>query len=198
MSRYPLGMNTWRAGCGESRTSGSEGGPEKPTHRKTREGASVRPYTYLRLKGGFAYLVAIMDWHSRYVLAWDVSMSMEARFCVVALEEALAWGRPQIFNSDQGSQFTAAAFTQVLLDAGIQISMDGRGRVFDNIMIERLWRTVKYEDIFLKDYLHLFAARDGLEEYFDFYNHERRHSSLAGKTPAAVYWAGRSAARLAG
>ena len=152
--------------------------------------------TYLRLKGGFAYLVAIMDWYSRFVVSWDVSMSMEARFCVAALEEALAWGRPQIFNSDQGSQFTAVAFTQVLLDAGISISMDGRGRAFDNIMIERLWRTVKYEDIFLKDYVNLFAARDGLEEYFDFYNHERRHSSLAGKTPTQVYWAGRTAARL--
>ncbi len=154
--------------------------------------------TYLRLKGGFAYLVAIMDWHSRCVLAWDLSMSMESHFCVAALEEALLGGQPEIFNSDQGSQFTANAFTQVLHAAQIRISMDGRGRAFDNIMIERLWRTVKYEDIYLKDYAHLFAARDGLDEYFAFYNHERRHSSLAGKTPAQVYWARRTAGRLAG
>lgn len=154
--------------------------------------------TYLRLKGGFAYLVAIMDWYSRCVLAWDVSMSMESHFCVATLEEALSGGQPEIFNSDQGSQFTAEAFTQPLRDAQIRISMDGRGRAFDNIMIERLWRTVKYEDIYLKDYAHLFAARDGLEEYFAFYNHERRHSSLAGKTPAQVYWDGRTPARLTG
>jgi putative transposase len=154
--------------------------------------------TYLRLKGGFAYLVAIMDWYSRYVVAWDVSLSLEPGFCVETLEQALSTGRPEIFNSDQGSQFTAEAFTEVLRQADIRISMDGRGRVFDNIMIERLWRTVKYEDIYLKDYSHLFAARDGLEEYLAFYNHERRHSSLDGKTPAQVYWTGRSGARLAG
>ena len=154
--------------------------------------------TYLRLKGGFAYLVAIMDWYSRYVLAWELSMSAETHFCVSALEAALSRSRPEIFNSDQGSQYTSKAFTQVLQDAGIQISMDGRGRVFDNIMIERLWRTVKYEEVYLKDYAHLFAARDSLHEYFEFYNEERRHSALAKKTPAAVYWDGRTRARKVG
>jgi putative transposase len=139
-----------------------------------------------------------MDWFSRYVLAWEMSMSLESRFCVAALEEALAVSTPGIFNTDQGSQFTSEPFTKVLLDRDVRISMDGRGRVFDNIMIERLWRTVKYEEVFLKDYAHFFAAREGLEEYFSFYNDERRHSALDGKTPSAVYWAGRARARRAG
>jgi putative transposase len=154
--------------------------------------------TYLRLQGGFAYLVAMMDWFSRYVLSWDLSLSLEGGFCVAALRTALAGSRPSIFNSDQGSQYTSAAFTGVLLEAGVQISMDGRGRAFDNIMIERLWRTVKYEEVYLQDYAHLFAARESLGEYFAFYNEERRHSGLGGETPAAVYWAGRDRARRAG
>ena len=148
--------------------------------------------TYIRLRGGFAYLVAVMDWFSRYVLSWELSMSLEGGFCVSALKAALVGSRPAIFNSDQGCQYTSEAFTAVLLEAGVRISMDGRGRVFDNIMIERLWRTVKYEEVFLKDYAHLFAARESLAEYFDFYNEERRHSSLDKKTPSAVYWEGRA------
>lgn len=154
--------------------------------------------TYIRLKGGFAYLAAVMDWHSRYVLSWELSMSLESGLCVSALKAALAVSTPAIFNSDQGSQYTSEAFTQNLLDVGVRISMDGRGRVFDNILIERLWRTVKYEEVYLKDYAHLFAARESLGEYFAFYNGERRHSSLAGATPAAVYWDGRVRIRQAG
>jgi putative transposase len=154
--------------------------------------------TYIRLKAGFAYLVAMMDWFSRYVLSWELSMSLESGFCVSALKAALPLSRPEIFNSDQGCQYTSEAYTNVLLDAGIQISMDGRGRVFDNIMIERLWRTVKYEEVFLKDYPHFFAARESLGEYFSFYNEERRHSALDGKTPSAVYWEGRTRVRWAG
>lgn len=150
--------------------------------------------TYLRLQRGFAYLVAVMDWFSRYVLAWELSLSLESDFCVSAVQAALAVGRPEIFNTDQGCQYTSAGFTQVLEEAQVRISMDGKGRAFDNIMIERLWRTVKYEEVFLKDYEHLFAARDSLGDYFEFYNEERRHSSLEGRTPAAVYWEGRTRA----
>ena len=154
--------------------------------------------TYIRLRGGFAYLVAVMDWFSRYVLSWELSMSLESGFCVSALRTALLGSRPSIFNSDQGCQYTSAAFTAVLLEAGVRISMDGRGRVFDTIMIERLWRTVKYEEVFLKDYTHLFAARASLGEYIGFYNEERRHSALAGQTPSAVYWDGCDRRRRAG
>jgi putative transposase len=154
--------------------------------------------TYLRLKHGFAYLVAVMDWFSRYVLAWDLSLSLESGFCVGAVQAALAVGRPEIFNTDQGCQYTSTDFTQVLEGAQVPISMDGKGRAFDNIMIERLWRTVKYEEVFLKDYEHLFAARDSLGDYFEFYNEERRHSSLEGRTPATVYWEGRSRAAKVG
>jgi len=154
--------------------------------------------TYIRLKGGFAYLVAVMDWYSRYVVSWELSMSLESGLCVSALKAALAVSTPAIFNSDQGSQYTSEALTKQLLDAGVRISMDGRGRAFDNIMIERLWRTVKYEEVYLRDYAHLFAARESLGEYFAFYNGERRHSSLAGKTPSAVYQEGRARIRRAG
>lgn len=148
--------------------------------------------TYIRLRRSFAYLVAVMDWFSRYVLSWELSLSIEAGFCVTALEAALELSIPDIFNSDQGSQFTSEDFTTLLLDSGVDISMDGKGRVFDNIMIERLWRTVKYEEVYLKDYTHVFAARESLEAYFTFYNEERGHSSLGGKTPSAVYWDGRA------
>jgi putative transposase len=148
--------------------------------------------TYIRLKRGFAYLVAVMDWFSRYVLSWELSLSLESEFCVSAVTAALGVERPEIFNTDQGCQFTSESFTRVLLDAQVQISMDGKGRAFDNIFIERLWRTVKYEEVFLKDYEHPLAARDSLGEYFGFYNEERRHSSLEGRTPAAVYWEGRA------
>lgn len=153
--------------------------------------------TYIRLRHGFAYLVAVMDWFSRHVLSWELSLSMESGFCVSALTAALAISKPEIFNSDQGSQFTSTAFTKELLDRDIRISMDGKGRAFDNIMIERLWRTVKYEEVFLKDYANIFAARDSLGEYLHFYNEKRRHSGLGGKTPAEMYWAGRESVVVA-
>ena len=147
--------------------------------------------TYLRLKHGFAYLVAIMDWFSRYVLAWEVSNTLEADFCVLALEEALRMGHPDISNTDQGSQFTSEDYLGVLEDAKVKISMDGRGRFLDNIFVERLWRTVKYEDIYLCDYDTVADARAGLGKYFPFYNGERFHQSLGYQTPAQVYWKGR-------
>jgi putative transposase len=147
--------------------------------------------TYIRLAQGFAYLVAIVDWYARRVLAWRVSNTLEAEFCVDCLEEALRTdGKPEVFNSDQGAQFTSAAFTRVLLDAGIAISMDGRGRALDNIFVERLWRSVKHEDIYLKGYESLPELVLGLTEYFAFYNGERPHQGLGNRTPDAVYRAG--------
>ena len=148
--------------------------------------------TYIRLRRGFAYLMSVMDWHSRYVLSWELSMSLESGFCVSALQNALNISRPEIFNTDQGCQFTSEAFTGVLKDAGIRISMDGRGRAFDNIMIERLWRTAKYEEVFLRDYPHFFAARESLGDYLRFYNEERRHTGLDKRTPSSDYWEGRT------
>ncbi len=148
--------------------------------------------TYIRLKQGFVYLVAVMDWHSRYVLSWKLSNSLEAGFCVDALEEALMfYGKPDIFNSDQGAQFTSKAFTEVLLEKGIQISMDGKGRAFDNIFIERLWRSVKYEEVYLYDYADVVQAKQGLKVYFNFYNYARHHQALDYKKPAEIYF-GRS------
>ena len=147
--------------------------------------------TYIRLEHGFAYLVAIIDWYARRVLAWRVSNTLEAGFCVDCLEDALrTHGRPEVFNSDQGSQFTSEAFTGVLRREGIAISMDGRGRALDNIFVERLWRSVKYEDIYLKGYASLLELRLGLTEYFAFYNGERPHQSLGNRTPDAVYHSG--------
>jgi len=144
--------------------------------------------TYIRLARGFVYLTAVMDWHSRYVLAWEVSVTMEEDFCVSALESALRrQGRPQIFNTDQGSQFTGDAFTGVLKDAGVAISMDGKGRAMDNIMVERLWRSVKYEEVYLKDYESVGELTAALKQYFAFYNEERPHQSHGGQTPAEVY-----------
>jgi len=144
--------------------------------------------TYIRLTHGFAYLVAIIDWYSRRVLSWRLSNSMEAIFCVDCLEDALRiHGRPEIFNSDQGSQFTSDAFTGVLKREGVTISMDGRGRAFDNIFVERLWRNVKHEDVYLKGYATMTELTVGLKEYFDFYNNERPHQSLGHKTPDIVY-----------
>jgi putative transposase len=148
--------------------------------------------TYVRLLRGYVYLVAVVDWFSRYVLAWEVSLTLEADFCIEALLQALGRGKPEIFNSDQGSQFTSTGFTDVLRSAGVMISMDGRGRVFDNIMVERLWRTVKYEEVYLKDYTTPREARRGLGEYFAFYNEERPHQSLSYATPAEVYRGERS------
>jgi len=150
--------------------------------------------TYIRLGRGFAYLVAVMDWYSRYVLSWSLSTTLESWFCVEALRQALAVARPEIFNTDQGSQFTSEAFTGILHAAGVAISMDGRGRAFDNIFVERLWRSVKYEEVYLKDYGMVDEARRGLRDYFAFYNTERLHQSLGYKTPAEVYF-GREAAR---
>lgn len=144
--------------------------------------------TYIRLARGFVYLVAIIDWYSRRVLGWRISNSMDAAFCVDCLEEAIrAHGKPEIFNSDQGSQFTSEAFTGVLKREEITISMDGRGRAFDNIFVERLWRNVKYEDVYLKGYATMGELMIGLAKYFVFYNGERPHQSLGDKTPEVVY-----------
>jgi len=144
--------------------------------------------TYVRLLNGFAYLVAIIDWFSRYVLAWRLSNSMEVDFCLDCLDEAVRYyGKPEIFNTDQGSQFTSIDFTERLKGNGIAISMDGRGRFFDNIFIERLWRTVKYENIYIQDYQTIPDARTGLGDYFSLYNTCRLHSSLNYKTPAKIY-----------
>lgn len=145
--------------------------------------------TYVPLAQGFMYLVVIMDWFSRYVLTWELSNTLDGLFCLDALETALTIGRPDIFNSDQGVQFTATAFTARLEREAVRISMDGRGRAFDNIFVERLWRTLKYEDIYLHRYAVAPELADGLERYFVFYNHERPHQSLDNRTPAAVYWA---------
>ena len=145
--------------------------------------------TYIRLRHGFVYLTAVMDWYSRYVLSWEISVTMETSFCVTALDWALRRGKPEIFNTDQGAQFTSCDFTKRLLDEGIQISMDGRGRVFDNIFVERLWRTIKYEDIYLKDYTDVPMLVGGLGDYLDFYNRERPHQSLGYRTPASLYYA---------
>jgi putative transposase len=143
--------------------------------------------TYIRMYRGWLYLVAVMDWFSRYVLSWEVSVTLEADFCVSALKEALGFGTPEIFNTDQGSQFTSIDFTTVLLDAGIQISMDGKGRVFDNIFVERLWRTVKIEEVYLRDYQTVAEARYYLGRYFKFYNNQRLHQALGYRSPAEVY-----------
>jgi putative transposase len=144
--------------------------------------------TYLRLSQGFAYLVAILDWFSRYVLSWSLSTTLDGWFCVQALREALRTATPQICNTDQGSQFTSVEWITELTEAGVAISMDGRGRVFDNIFTERLWRSVKYEDVYLKDYEAVDEARQGLAEYFRFYNTDRPHQALGYHTPAEVHF----------
>ena len=144
--------------------------------------------TYIPMAYGFIYLVAIMDWFSRYVLSWQLSNTLDTDFCITALENALNYGIPDIFNSDQGSQFTSHDFTDQLLSAGIRISMDGRGRVMDNIFIERLWRSLKYEDIYIKDYETVKKLHEGLDQYFDFYNNERPHQSQEYRTPAMMYF----------
>jgi putative transposase len=146
--------------------------------------------TYVPMAQGFAYLVAIIDWYSRTVLAWRLSNTMDASFCVEALEEALRrWGTPEIFNTDQGAQFTADAFTDVLEAHEIQISMDGKGRYRDNIFVERLWRTVKYEEVYLHAYQDMVEARAQLQHYLAFYNDERPHRAVGGLAPAAAYYA---------
>ena len=144
--------------------------------------------TYLPMARGFCYLVAIMDWASRKVLAWRLSNTLDASFCVEALQEALQqYGTPEIFNTDQGSQFTSDDFIEILQDRGISISMDGKGRWMDNVFIERLWWSVKYQNVYLKAYGSIAETRSGLKEYFEFYN-QRRHQSLARRTPDDVYW----------
>ena len=145
--------------------------------------------SYLPMAKGFVYLVAIMDWHSRRVLSWRLSNSMDSDFCVDALEDALArYGRPEIFNTDQGAQFTSEAFTGTLKTANVAISMDGKGRWMDNVFVERLWRSVKYEEVYLKAYESIAEARAGIGTYLEFYNSERRHQGLNRQTPDQVYW----------
>ena len=143
--------------------------------------------TYIPMPRGFMYLTVILDWYSRYVLAWRLSNTLDGRFCLEALEEALGGERPEIFNSDQGVQYTALAFTSRLERAGVAISMDGRGRALDNVFVERLWRSVKYEDVYLKAYGTVAELESGLTSYFDFYCHRRPHQALGYRTPGEVY-----------
>lgn len=145
--------------------------------------------TYIRLDHGFCYLMALLDWFSRYVVSWEISPTMEKEFCLIALQAGLHGAIPEIHNSDQGSQFTSHEYTDILNARKITISMDGRGRCMDNIFTERLWRTVKYEDVYLKHYQTINEAREGLTQYFAFYNNKRPHQSLDYKTPAQVYFA---------
>jgi putative transposase len=144
--------------------------------------------TYIPMPKGHLYLIAVIDWYSRYVVSWELSNTMEVEFCLSALEAALAQNTPEIFNSDQGSQFTSTAFTARLEKQGIAISHDGRGRALDNIFVERLWRSVKYEDVYPKGYSTVTEAINGLTKYFTFYNHERPHQSLDYKTPHEVHF----------
>jgi putative transposase len=154
--------------------------------------------THIRLSHGFVYLTAVMDWASRYVLSWEVSVTMDDDFCVNALKSALRkHNSPKIFNTDQGSQYTGSAFTGALKEEGVKISMDGKGRYMDNIFIERLWRSVKYEKIFLEEFETVTELITGLKEYFQFYNFERPHQSFKGKTPAEVYWGEKVAQKAA-
>jgi putative transposase len=187
------------------RLMGLEGLAPRPRTTRPASGHRVFPYllrgvaithadhvwstdiTYIPMRNGFLYLAAILDWHSRYVLSWKLSNRLDSDFCVDALEEALAQSRPEIFNSDQGVQFTSEAFTSRLLSRAVAISMDGRGRALDNAFIERLWRTVKYENIYLKDYATVDEVYEGLSDYFWFYNRERFHQALDNQTPYQVY-----------
>jgi putative transposase len=143
--------------------------------------------TYVPMHRGFMYLTAVIDWYSRYVLSWRLSNTLEGRFCLEALDEALSRGRPEVFNTDQGSQFTSRAYTGRLEEASVAVSMDGHGRALDNVFVERLWRSVKYEDIYIKDYESVFELELGLTAYFRFYNEERPHQSLGYRTPAEAY-----------
>lgn len=151
--------------------------------------------TYIPLPKGFLYLTAVLDWHSRYVLSWRLSNTLDVEFCIEALEEALQGGCPEVFNSDQGVQFTSAAFTSRLESAGAKVSMDGKGRCLDNVFVERLWRTVKYEEVYLWRHETVPALQAGLTRYFSFYNRERRHQSLENRTPAEVYEKGSKSRR---
>jgi putative transposase len=212
-----LKMTVWLRGQGYAvnpkrvrrllRKMGLEALYPKPKTTKPGEGHLIYPYllrnlavthvnqvwsadiTYIPMPRGFMYLVAVMDWFSRYVLTWQLSNTLDGVFCLDALQQALRWGKPEIFNTDQGVQFTAHAFTDLLKTAGIQISMDGRGRAFDNIFNERLWRSVKYEDVYVREYTTVPALEAGLRSYFQLYNEDRPHQSLAYHTPAQVYFA---------
>lgn len=144
--------------------------------------------TYIRLQHGWLYLVAVLDWHSRYVVSWELDQTLQQPFVLTAVERALALATPEIWNSDQGSHFTSPQYLDLLLAAGVRISMDGKGRALDNIFTERLWRTVKYEEVYLHDYASPREARQGLGRYLEFYNEERLHQSLGYRTPATVYW----------
>jgi len=146
--------------------------------------------TYIPMLRGFMYLVAIIDWYSRYVVTWQLSNTLDGLFCLEALDQALVQTQPEIFNTDQGVQFTALEFTSRLKAAEVRISMDGRGRALDNVFVERLWRSVKYEHIYLYEYAVVPELEKGLHDYFTFYNHERPHQSLAYQTPAEVHFAG--------
>ena len=143
--------------------------------------------TYLRMRNGFLYLTAVIDWYSRYVLAWKLSNSLDGIFCREVLVAALKQGKPDTFNTDQGAQYTSIEFTGILIEAGIKISMDGRGRAIDNVWVERLWRTVKQEEVYIRDYTDGFDAYQSLQKYFCFYNDERPHSSLGYRAPARIY-----------
>jgi putative transposase len=191
------------------RLMGLEAVYPKPTTSKPNPEHAVYPYllrgltidhcdhvwstdvTYVRLASGFVYLMAVIDWYSRYVLGWELSTTLEADFCIEAVEKILEQRRCEIFNTDQGAQFTTTRFTRPLLDKGIKVSMDGRGRALDNIFVERLWRTVKYEYVYLQEIPTVRDAWLGLRDFFHFYNHERFHQSLDYRTPAQVYF-GRS------
>lgn len=188
------------------RLMGIEAIYQKPNFSEPHPGHEIYPYllrnleikrpdqvhgvdiTYVRLKGSFLYLTAIIDWFSRYVLSWRLSDTLDTSFCVEALQNALKIGVPEIHNSDQGSQFTSDDYLGILKQYPIRISMDGRGRAMDNIFTERLWRTVKYEEVYLKDYQSPREARESLAQYFDFYNQERLHQSLGYQTPAKIYF----------
>lgn len=147
--------------------------------------------TYVGMEGGFMYLTAVIDWYSRFVLSWGLSNTLDGSFCLEALEEALSQGKPEVFNTDKGTQYTAHAWTSRLLSAGVKVSMTGKGRCLDNVFVERLWRTVKQEEIYLKRYEEVRQLRAGLGSYFEFYNQRRRHQSLDYRTPAEVYRQGR-------
>ena len=154
--------------------------------------------TYVPMQHGFMYLAAVIDWYSRYVIAWQLSNTLDGSFCLELLDEALGQGRPEVFNTDQGVQFTAEAFTSRLLSAGVAVSMDGKGRCLDNVFVERLWRSVKYEDIYLRRYETVPQLIQGLGRYFPFYNEERPHQSLDYRKPGQVYREGRSSGRTVG
>lgn len=174
----------------------SQSGPHHTIYPYLLKGVTVdRPdhvwcadITYIRLAHGFVYLVVVLDWHSRYILSWELSITLEKEFCLQALKNALWLSKPEIFNTDQGAQFTSEEFTAALAGANVRISMDGRGRLYNNIFVERLWRTVKYEEVYLHDYRTVQEARERLAAYFHFYNNERLHEALGYRTPHEVYF----------